>query len=219
MAISGIDDLQLASLRQRQGEKWSHYEPDVIPAWVADMDFEIAAPIREAIKERLSRFDCGYPVAPHDTGLPAIFAERVAQKFNWDINQSQVELFNDVVQGIYFGLLSLSDKNDGVLIQTPIYPPFLSSVAETERRAITSELVRGAQHYEMDFDHLEAQVKQHNVRILLFCNPHNPSGRCFTKPELTRLAELVLNVCEFFLICAHSACILVFMRTYCDHQL
>ncbi|MGR8946790.1 MAG: MalY/PatB family protein [Gammaproteobacteria bacterium] len=191
--VAGIDDLQLSALRCRHGEKWSHYEADVIPAWVADMDFELAAPIREAIIGRVSSFDCGYPVAAHDTGLPQIFADRVAKKFNWQINPSQVDLFNDVVQGIFFGLLTLCGEQDGVLIQTPIYPPFLSSVEETKRRTITSPLIQGKERFEIDFDHLEDQIKMHKPRVFLFCNPHNPSGRCFTRDELEKLSELVLK--------------------------
>lgn len=192
MQTPGIDDLNVDKLVRRQGEKWSHYEESVIPAWVADMDFELAAPIREAIIERVNRFDCGYPVAPRDTGLPEILAERVAKKFNWRIQASQVDLFNDVVQGIYFGLLAFSEQGDGVVVQTPIYPPFLSSVAETQRRVITSPLVQGVDQYEINIDALEASIDE-TTRILLFCNPHNPTGRCFSREELSSLAELVLK--------------------------
>lgn len=192
MNTSGIDNLKLDKLVRRQGEKWSHYSADIIPAWVADMDFELAAPIREAIIERVNRFDCGYPVAPNETGLPEILAERVTKKFNWQIKPEQVDLFNDVVQGIYFALMAFSEQGDGVLIQTPIYPPFLSSVAETQRRVITSPLVKGVDQYEIDVDALEASIDK-NTRILLFCNPHNPTGRCFSRDELNRLAELVLK--------------------------
>ena len=173
-------------------KKWSHYADDILPAWVADMDFELAMPIRRAIVERVNRFDCGYPVGPRETGLPEIFAERVARKFDWHINPSQVDLFNDVVQGIYFGLLALSKERDGVIVQTPIYPPFLSSVAETKRRVIESPLVSGRNYYEMDLEALQASIDE-STRILLFCNPHNPTGRCFSRGELNNLAELVLK--------------------------
>ena len=192
MTISGIDDLNTGRLLNRQGEKWSHYDDGVIPAWVADMDFELAAPIREAIIERVNRFDCGYPVAPQNTGLPEIFVERVAKKFDWHIGAEQVDLFNDVVQGIYFGLLAFSEPGDGVLIQTPIYPPFLSSVVDTKRRVITSPLVQGSEHYEIDLAALEASIDD-TTQVLMFCNPHNPTGRCFSRDELNILAELVLK--------------------------
>ena len=190
--ITGIDDLKISDLRGRQGEKWSHYPADVIPAWVADMDFEIAEPIRQAIIERVSTFDCGYPVAAADTGLREIFTERVERKFAWHVEPNQVELFNDVVQAIYFGLLALSNEDDGVLIQTPIYPPFFGAVEQTKRRVAASPLVQGNSQFEIDFEHLEAQLVNKNARILMLCNPHNPTGRCFTRQELERLAELVL---------------------------
>ncbi|MGR9091379.1 MAG: MalY/PatB family protein, partial [Gammaproteobacteria bacterium] len=122
-----LDELDIKRLRQRSGEKWSHYPDDVLPAWVADMDFDIAAPIREAVEQRLALSDCGYPVAASETGLLEIFCERVGRRFDWRIEPGQVQLFSDVVQAIYFGLLGLADKGDGVVIQTPIYPPFLGS--------------------------------------------------------------------------------------------
>jgi cysteine-S-conjugate beta-lyase len=191
---SGIDDLQIEALRNRRGEKWAHYPKDVIPAWVADMDFEIAAPIREAIIGRVNQFDCGYPVGARDTGLPEIFVERMRSKFAWEINESQVDLFNDVVQGIYFGLLALSEEQDGVVIQTPIYPPFLSSVTETKRRTIECPLNLGDRYYEIDFDALQASIaNDKRARILLLCNPHNPTGRCFTRAELEAISEIVLR--------------------------
>lgn len=199
MAALGIDDLQINVLENRRGEKWSHYEGGVIPAWVADMDFELALPIREAIIERVNRFDCGYPVGVRETGLPEIFAERVADKFDWQIEPAQVDLFNDVVQGIYFGLLAFSEEQEGVLVQTPIYPPFLSSVAETKRRVIECPLQAGKHQYEIDFDSLEMAIDK-GTRVLLFCNPHNPTGRCFSKSELESLATLVLKH-RLYVIC------------------
>ena len=186
-----IDDLNIQSLRLRTGEKWTHYPVDVLPAWVADMDFEIAEPIRIAVERRLSNSDCGYPLAAAATGLSEIFSARVAERFGWKISPEQVDLFNDVVQAIHFGLLGLAGDGDGVVIQTPIYPPFISATVATQRRPVLCPLIAGPNGYEIDFDQMQQTIDD-STRILLLCNPHNPSGRCFTRSELEGLAEIAL---------------------------
>ena len=187
-----IIDLDPVRLRERHGEKWSHYPADVLPAWVADMDFPIAEPIQRAVEQRLKFSDCGYPVAGDATGLPEIFCERVRQRFGWDIAPTQVDLFNDVVQAMYFGLLALAEEGDGVVIQTPIYPPFLDSTSVTKRRLVLCPLVSEATGYEIDFDHLRASITR-DTKVLLLCNPHNPTGRSFSEDELQGLADIVLT--------------------------
>ena len=182
-----IDQLHESQLRLRRGQKWSLYPADILPAWVADMDFEVAAPIRAALAERVANNDFGYPLAPQRTDLPALFAARVAARFDWHIDPAEVVILSDVVQGLYLCLETLSAPGDGVLIQTPIYPPFLHAAAETGRRAVRCPLVVGAARYEIDFDALEAAVAQ-DTRVLMLCNPHNPSGRAFGRTELEQLA-------------------------------
>jgi len=187
-----LDNLDIEQLRRRRGEKWTHYPDDVLPAWVADMDFTIAAPIREAVERRLSLSDCGYPLAAAQTGLPEIFCERVGRRFGWQIEPGQVDLFNDVVQAIYFGLLGLAEEGEGVVIQTPIYPPFIGSTGATRRRLVASPLIDSDRGFEIDFEQLRDGIDK-DTRILLLCNPHNPSGRCFTRAELEGLAALAIE--------------------------
>ncbi len=184
-----LDQLNETRLRLRRGQKWSLYAAEVLPAWVADMDFEVAEPIRAVLAERLANNDLGYPLAPARTDLPALFAARVAARFNWRIDPADVVILSDVVQGLYVGLDTLSAPGDGVLIQTPIYPPFLHAAAETGRRAVLCPLVAGTTRYEIDFEALAASVDA-GTRVLMLCNPHNPSGRAFGRDELTRLAAL-----------------------------
>lgn len=187
-----LDELDINRLRERRGEKWSHYPADVLPAWVADMDFEIAAPIRAAVEQRVARSDCGYPVAANATGLLEVFCDRVGHRFDWHIEPGQVELFSDVVQGIYFGLLSLANEGDGVVIQTPIYPPFIGSTQTTGRRPVLAPLQLSEHGFEIDFDALRDSIDT-GTKLLLLCNPHNPSGRCFSRSELEQLAEFALR--------------------------
>jgi cystathionine beta-lyase len=186
-----IDELDIEQLRLRAGEKWTHYPSDILPSWVADMDFEIALPIRTALERRIASSDCGYPVPATETGLPEIFTARVQQRFGWDISPGSIDLFNDVVQAIHFGLLALASDGDGVVIQTPIYPPFIEATEVTQRRPVLCPLVTGRSGYEIDFDQMQNSIDA-STRILLLCNPHNPTGRCFTRQELEGLAELAL---------------------------
>lgn len=183
------DDINEAALRRRRGEKWNHYAPEVLPAWVADMDFVVAEPIREALKGRVDDADLGYPVPNRETGLTQMFAERVHDRFDWAIESADVQIINDVVQGLYLGLLTYSKPGDGVVIQTPIYPPFLHAAEQTGRLARTSDLVAGDGRYEIDFDHLVTQLDE-RTRVFMLCNPHNPCGRAFTRGELEQLAAI-----------------------------
>lgn len=178
-------------LRRKTSAKWTVYPSDVIPAWVADMDFALAPPIRAALDAQLARQDLGYPAMYERSGLPELFAARAARRYDWHIEAGDVEFFSDVVQTIYLALLGLTAPGDGVLIQTPIYPPFLHAVDETGRRRVLCELVPGATRYEMDFDALDAAAAEST--LLLLCHPHNPTGRAYTREELTRLAEIVLR--------------------------
>lgn len=184
--------LRLDTLRSRSSAKWNTYSKDVIPAWVADMDFELAPVIRSALEERLGNNDLGYPVMYSKSGLAELFCERAAARYSWQIDCGQVEFFSDVVQAIYFSLICLTEPGDGVLIQTPIYPPFLHAVAETGRRQVLSPLVAGRDRYEIDFEALDAACDA-GTRLLLLCHPHNPTGRAYTRLELEALAELVLR--------------------------
>lgn len=182
-------DIDEARLRRRTGEKWRHYPGDVLPAWVADMDFDIAPPIRAALASHLENGDVGYPLNQRRAGLHEVFAARVAARFGWHIEPESVAVLNDVVQGIYICLQTLSEPGEGAVIQTPIYPPFLRAVELTGRRGVLCPLEPGATGFEIDFDALEAALVG-DVRLLLLCNPHNPTGRAFTRAELERLADL-----------------------------
>lgn len=184
-----LDAIDEATLRRRSGAKWSHYPANVLPAWVADMDYAVAEPIRAALAARVAHSDLGYPQGLERSGLRELFAERMAARFAWQVSPAEVLVLADVVQGLYLCLHTLSAPGDGVVIQTPIYPPFLHATAETGRRAVLCPLRAGRLHYEIDFEQLEAAIDA-GTRVLMVCHPHNPSGRAFTRDELERLAEI-----------------------------
>jgi cystathionine beta-lyase len=186
-----LDALDLERLRARTGEKWRVYPDDVLPLWVADMDFPVAEPIRRRLHRAVELSDLGYPMHPRPTGLPELFAERAARRLAWRVDPQRVELLTDVVQGMYVALEAWSERGQGAVVQTPIYPPFLGAVRNTGRRLVENRLALGPGGYEIDFDALRAALTP-DTRLLLLCNPHNPTGRVFQRGELERLAELVL---------------------------
>jgi cystathionine beta-lyase len=186
-----FDDLDPERLRLRLGAKWHGHGPDALPAWVAEMDYPIAEPIRDVIGRALDNDDFGYPIWPHEMGLPEAFCERMRERYGWSPDSARVEALSDVVQGLYVSLLAYSAPGDGVLVQTPVYPPFLASVRETGRRLLASPLVDTGDHFAIDFEHL-AHVGR-DARVLMLCHPHNPTGRVFTRVELELLGELALE--------------------------
>ena len=186
-----LDALDIAALRKRLGEKWATYPDDVLPAWVADMDFPVAEPIRRYLEQAVTGSDLGYAVNPTPQSLPSVFAERMQSRFGWRLDPERVEVLTDVVQGLYISLLVYSEVGDAAITQLPIYPPFLHALHESGRRRIPSRLVPGRERYEIDFDALRAGIDD-RTRLLLLSNPQNPSGRAFSRAELEQLAELAL---------------------------
>ncbi len=186
------DDIEIANLRRRRGEKWSQYSPEVLPAWVADMDFSVCAPIQQLLDETIAIGDIGYPREDNPQELAAIFAQRMQRKFDWEIDPERVEVLTDVVQGLYLSLLAFSERGQGAIVQTPVYPPFLHAVPDTGRHLVANPLVSTTGRYGIDFDQLRGQIDR-DTRLLLFCNPQNPTGRVFTRAELETLSDIVLE--------------------------
>ena len=187
-----FDRISLSDLRRRRGEKWSTFEADVLPAWVAEMDFPVADPIHRVLTSMVAQHNVGYPRDALDEGVPAVFAERMRQQFSWNVDPDRVELLTDVVQGMYLAVETLTSPGSGLIIQTPIYPPFLEAATDNGREIVENRLLHQARGYAIDFEALEKSIGP-RTEMLLFCNPHNPSGRVFTPEELARLAEICLR--------------------------
>jgi cystathionine beta-lyase len=192
MAHAQLDNLDLDILHSRKSEKWHTYPPDILPAWVAEMDFPLAEPIQRVLETAVDHWDVGYPIAARDTGLCETFAARMADRFGWTVDPRRVEILSEVVQGMFVGLEAFAGKGEGVVVQTPIYPPFLSAVEETGRRLVENRLTPSAGGWAIDFDALDAGIDA-ETRVLMLCNPHNPSGRVYTRSELEALADVVLR--------------------------
>ena len=185
--------ISLAALRRRRGTKWTRYPPDVLPAWVADMDFDMAEPIRAGLAGMMEANDLGYAPKLPASGLPEAFAAFAARRFpGWEVAPERMVAIADIVQGIHLAIEAFTRPGDGVCTLTPVYPPFLQAVAETGRRLDHCTMVRGDGRYEIDFDALGATIDG-RTRILLLCTPHNPLGRVFERDELEALAELAIE--------------------------
>jgi cystathionine beta-lyase len=184
--------LPIEHLRDRRDAKWHWHDGDVLPAWVADMDFTVAPPVHRAIARSVERQDYGYPYRRGDHRLEPAFAARMAERFGWRIEEPRVKPIGDLVQAIVAALTAFSDPGDGVVVQTPIYPPFLRTIADAGRRAVLSPLVDDGSRMVLDMDDLRRVVDE-RTRLLLLCNPHNPAGRVFEREELEAIGRLAIE--------------------------
>lgn len=187
-----FDDLDRDTLSRRRGKKWNTYGPDVLPAWVADMDFRPAPAIQARLERVVADGDLGYPFDAHADRIVDLLVKRSHERHRWRTDSRHVELIADVMQGVKMCLQLFARPGEGVAIQTPIYPPFLQATEAMERRADCSTLIPGSDAFEIDQARLEASLRA-DTRMLLLCNPHNPTGRVFTRKELTKLADIALE--------------------------
>ena len=182
--------ITVESLRRRRGTKWNRYPSDVLPAWVADMDFAPAEPIRAGLERMMVTGDLGYSPKLPASGLPEAFAAWAARHFpGWTVAPDRIIAIADIVQGIHLAIEAYTRPGDGICTLTPVYPPFLQAVAETGRRLDDCTMMLGDGRYEIDFDGLRAAIDG-RTRLLLLCTPHNPLGRVFERAELDELARI-----------------------------
>jgi cystathionine beta-lyase len=175
-------------LRARNGEKWRSFDPDVIPATVAEMDFEVAEPVKAAIWDAAVRSDCGYPLDPMNWGLPEMVSSRM-ERFSWSVAPERVSFLSDVMQGVYIAIQQLTSMNDGILVMVPTYPPLLEAPRILGRRLLTSCMKPNCDGSAVDVEDIEAKVRL-GARMLMICNPNNPSGHVLSRSDLTKLADV-----------------------------
>jgi cystathionine beta-lyase len=176
--------------RQTESVKWNWFDEDVLPMWVADMDFRSPEPVIRALQERVAHGVFGYGLPPE--GLQEAIAAHLAERQAWDVDPNIVSFISGVVTGFNHAIYSLTAPGDKVLIQTPVYPPFLAAPEQAGRQRVENPFIRREDgKYEIDFDDFEAKVAS-GVKLFILCSPHNPVGRVFTRAELTRMAEICL---------------------------
>jgi len=176
--------------RNSDSVKW-HYYGDALPLWVADMDFVSPEPVVRALRERVEHGVYGYGAEPRE--LRDVVVERLARLYNWRVEPDAILFVPGVVTGFNQACHAVTSPGDGVLIQTPAYPPFFSVPKNVRLTLDEMELTRQADgSYTIDFDAFEAAITD-RTRIFILCNPHNPVGRVFQREELERMAEICLR--------------------------
>jgi cystathionine beta-lyase len=181
-----MTDDDLRRLRSLTGMKWAWHDSDVLCAWVADMDLPPAPVAVEAVRALVERGDFGYNFAAARQ-LPEAFSAWEERHHGWRPDVARLRLFCDVMQAVDVALWTATEPSDGVIVFTPIYPPFLTSAAAAGRRLIDCPLDPSG--WRLDTDALADAAAQSHARAILLCNPHNPTGRAFTREELSAIAE------------------------------
>jgi cystathionine beta-lyase len=186
---SPFDAVDVEALRRRRTVKWRLYGDDVLAAWVAEMDFDVAPVVRSAILAAVDREDFGY-VEPDLSELTTACATFCAERFGWDMQPNRVVPVADVLRGISAALDVFSPAGRAVVVPTPAYPPFFEVIELTGRSVVPVPLAVDGGRDALDLDRIDAALAA-GARTVLLCSPHNPTGRVFTVEELSALADVV----------------------------
>ena len=189
--------------------KWdTAKEEDVLPMWVADMDFRTAPCVVEALHKRVEHGIFGY------TKVPSAYYEAVTNWFmrrhGWQIKEDWIIYTSGVVPALSAIIKALTMPGDRVLVQTPVYNCFFSSIRNNGCEVVTNPLLYTDGNYRIDFDSLEKETSDPKVKLLLLCNPHNPAGRVWTRQELTRIGEICFRN-DVLVVADEIHCELVFL--------
>lgn len=188
--VSLSDDL--ARLRGLDGVKWSRYPDDVLACWVADMDLPTAPVVADAVRTLAERCDFGYSFSAV-AALPEAWEAWLSRRHGWSPGADSIRLFTDVLQAVELALWTGTEPGDGVVLFTPVYPPFFHCITGAGRCVIDCALEPGT--WRIDAERLEVAVTGgaedgSRVSAILICNPHNPTGRTFTADELSAVADV-----------------------------
>ncbi len=162
---------------------------DVIPMWVADMDFETPEVIRNAVIQRANHPIYGYTF--RDAGYFEAVMAWMQSHHDWTVRREEIVFTPGVVPAINFAVLAFTKPGDKIIVQPPVYPPISHAVPDQGRELVNNQLVQAENTYLIDFTLLEEQAK--DAKMLILCNPHNPVGRCWNREELERIAQICLK--------------------------
>jgi len=183
---------RLVDRRHTDSSKWQKYGPDVLPLWVADMDFQSPEPVIRALRERVEHGVFGY-LALEQPEFHELFADRLLKRYGWRVSPDAVVIIPGVIPGFNVAGRILAAPGDGLILQTPVYPPILraaSSIGLTREEAPLARRADG--RYEVDLDAFSTAIGE-RTRFFLLCNPHNPVGRVLTRDDLMSLAQICLR--------------------------
>ncbi|WP_420596372.1 MalY/PatB family protein [Deinococcus sp.] len=190
-AAHPYNDVSPDALRHADNLKWTLFGEDVLPMWVADMDFPVAPAILSALQDRLTR-SIGYAQMRGDPLLKELLLAKLERDGLSGITPEGLAFLPGVVPGLYAAVQALTQPGDEVMSVIPIYPPFLSAITDHGRVLNAVPLLENKDGWTMDFAALEAAMTP-KTKLLMLCHPHNPAGRVWTREELTELAEFALK--------------------------
>lgn len=187
------DGFRYSLFGENVNEVLPYAEEDLIRMWIADMGFATPDFVRDAVKERLDRCILGYT----DWMLTDEYYDAVkgwcSRRYNFDLKKDELFVSAGVVPALKALVGMIGEKGENVLILTPSYAPFKAAADYNGLNAVYSRLIEKDCHYEIDFEDLEQKAKDENTKILIFCNPHNPTGRVWTKEELEKVGKICVD--------------------------
>ena len=179
--------------------KWDHFylkeifgKEDLLPLWVADMDFRAPQPVIDALVERTKHGIFGY-TGPDPLKYNKSVINWFKRRHNWILHEDWLVFSPGIVQACTYLIQRFTNPGDKVIIQEPVYYPFMSIIKNNGRRIVSNQLKMENAYYKMDFEDLEEKAKDPRTKALILCSPHNPVGRVWTKEELTRVGEICLE--------------------------
>src|SRR5690625_404656 len=192
-----VDFSKVHSRKNTRSIKWDlteqlFQEKDVLPMWIADMDFQAPKEVNEAIKKRAKHGIYGYTTT--DDQVIHTITSWVKRRHEWKVDKKHISFSPSIVTSLHLAITSLTKPEDKVLIQTPVYTPFYRVIENHGRKVIKNELKLNkiTNKYEIDFEHFEQRLSE-GVKAFILCSPHNPVGRVWTKEELTKMADLCVK--------------------------
>ncbi|MFX1379268.1 MAG: MalY/PatB family protein [Promethearchaeota archaeon] len=165
---------------------------DILPLWVADMDFQCPQPVIDALKKRVDQEIFGYCWYKIPTYLDAV-SNWMKRKHSWEIDNEWIILSPGIVPAIYMLIQTFTNVGEKIIVQSPVYYPFFSAVKNNGRILLTNQLNYENKRYTFDFDDFEAKAKDPLTKLLILCSPHNPVGRVWTEKELRKLGDICLE--------------------------
>lgn len=187
-----MDFDRIIDRRCTESLRWHVYPEDVLPLWVADMDFESPDCVIKALHERVDHKIFGYGLAPF--GLKEVFTDRMEKLYNWQVTGQQLSFIPGVVTGFNLALRAICQPGDAVIFFTPAYPPFFSGPKSSGLEVVECPMLESVDgSYSIDFELFERLIVDHKVKAYVHCDPQNPTGRVFTRAELENLAEIILR--------------------------
>ncbi|MBY8985413.1 MAG: pyridoxal phosphate-dependent aminotransferase [Candidatus Lokiarchaeota archaeon] len=189
---------------ETQSTKWDYYDKDLLPLWVADMDFRVPQPIINAIIDRAKHGIFGYSYF-HSAYFDAVL-NWFKRRYNWEIKKQWLAFTPGVIPAINMAIQSFSNPGDKIIVQNPVYYPFFGAIKNNGRQILHNPLNLINKRYQMDFDDLKQKIKDPRAKILILCNPHNPVGRVWTRDELITIGK----------ICIENEILIISDEIHCD---